>query len=79
MKRDIDYAAEAIKTAIVEKFGWKNDLKQLNVRADERTIAIEIDNHLAEGTRDDLLSALRKATTFDDFWEVLAREGRCPR
>ncbi len=79
MQRDIDYAAVAVKTAITEKFGMNNDLHQLEVRANDRTISIEIDKHIAEGTRDDLLAALRKAATYDNFWEVLAREGRCPR
>jgi hypothetical protein len=77
MRRDIDYAAVTVKTAIVEKFGRQNDLQDLDVSAGEKTISIHAAGRIAEGTRDNLLAAVRKATTYPEFWEVLAREGRC--
>ena len=40
MQRDIDYAATAVRTAIVEKFGRKNELAALDVNAGERTITV---------------------------------------
>ena len=68
--RDIDYAATAVKTAIVEKFGRKNALDGLQVVAHDNTISVQDGEHLAEGTRDNLLAALRKADTYDNLWEV---------
>jgi len=76
MARDIDYAAVAVKKAIVEKF-WKTDLQDLEAVAGDKTIALRHQGRVAEGTRDDLLAAVRKATSFDNLWEVLANEGRC--
>ena len=63
MARDIDYAATAVKTAIVEKFGRHNDLAELAVTAKERTISVQHAGREAEGTRDDLLAAVRRAAT----------------
>jgi len=76
MQRDIDYAAVAVQTAIVEKFGRQTDLQALEVTANDRTISIIMRPRIAEGTRDNLLAALRKATSFENFWEVLSSEGR---
>lgn len=73
MARDIDYAAVAVKTAIVEKFGRKNELDELTVEAKERTISVRHDRRAGEGTRDDLLAAVRKATTYDELWDVLPK------
>lgn len=75
MARDIDYAATAVKKAIVEKF-WKADLQDLESVAGDNTIAIRHQGHAAEGTRDNLLAAVRKATSIDNLWEVLDNEGR---
>jgi hypothetical protein len=69
--RDIDYAAVAVKTAIVEKFGRKNDLADLKVIANERTISIEHGDRRAEGTRDDLLAALRRSGDYSTLWQEL--------
>lgn len=69
MARDIDYAATAVQTALVEKYGRKNALDDLRVIAQERTIAIHHAGRVAEGTRDDLLAAVRKAEAYDDFWK----------
>lgn len=70
MLRDIDYAATAVKTAIVEKFGRRNSLENLQVVAHENTISVQDGEHKAEGTRDNLLAALRKAESYDNLWQV---------
>jgi hypothetical protein len=70
MLRDIDYAATAVKNAIVEKFGRQVDLENLQVTANERTISVQVGDHIAEGTRDSLLCGLRKADTYDNFWQI---------
>ena len=76
MARDIDYAAVAVKTAIVERF--RNvELEDLQAIAGDRTISIQHDGRIAEGTRDDLLAAVRKATSYTNLWEVLASDGKC--
>ena len=73
MLRDIDYAAAAVQRAILEKFGRKNELQELQVTAGERSIAIQHGRRTAEGTRDDLLSFVRKADNYDDLWQLLAQ------
>ena len=75
MLRDIDYAAVAVKTAIVEKFGRQNSLDDLQVTAHEQTISICQGPHAAEGTRDRLLTALHKARSYGQFWEISAEAG----
>jgi hypothetical protein len=74
--RDIDYAAVAVKKAIVEKFK-DTALEDLQTVAGERTISIHHAGRKAEGTRGDLLTAVRKATSYANFWEVLESDGRC--
>jgi len=69
MARDIDYAAVAVKTAIMEKFGRKNDLGGLDVAAGERTISVRDGEHAAEGTRDALLAGIRDADSYADLWQ----------
>ena len=76
MARDIDYAATAVKKAIVEKFGRKNELQNLAVTADEKTISIRDGRRIAEGTRDDLLAAIRAADSYARLWERLATHGK---
>jgi hypothetical protein len=71
--QDIDYAAAAVKKAIVEKFS-DVELQDLQVMAGERTICVAFEGHNAEGTRDALLAAVRQATSFADLWEVLAND-----
>jgi len=70
MLRDIDYAATAVKKAIVEKFGRQNPTEDLLVTAKERTIAVQDGEHIAEETRDNLLAALRKAESYEQFWQA---------
>jgi hypothetical protein len=76
MARDIDYAAIAVKTAIVEKFGRTTDLQRLDVKAKERTIAIGDGAHTAEGSRDDLLAAVRAAESYLALWKSLSTKGK---
>jgi hypothetical protein len=81
MARDIDYAAIAVKVAIMEKFGRKNELQDLDVIANERTISVDHGGRMAEGTRDDLLAAVRAADSYAHLWEVLPprrKPDRCP-
>lgn len=70
--RDIDYAAVAVKNAIVDKFGRKNELQALTVVAQDKTIEVRDGAHVAEGTRDGLLAALRKSETYEDLWVELS-------
>ncbi len=76
MARDIDYAAIAVHTALVEKFGRKNDLEQVEVTANESTITVRDGQHAAEGTRDNLLAAVRAADSYAKLWEILANRGK---
>ena len=76
MDRDIDYAATAVNAAMMEKFGPQNDLQELKVTANERTISIHQDGCRAEGTRDDLLAAIRAAGSYAGLWELLPTYGR---
>ncbi len=73
--RDIDYAAAAVKKAILEKFK-DADLENLQVMAGERTIYIEHEGRHAEGVRGILLAAVRKAKSYPDFWEVMANDDK---
>ncbi|MBN2215863.1 MAG: hypothetical protein JW719_00665 [Pirellulales bacterium] len=73
--RDIDYAAAAVKRAIEEKFS-NAELESLQVMAGERTIYVEHQGRSAEGTRDDLLADVRKATDYDHLWKVLADDDK---
>jgi hypothetical protein len=71
MLRDIDYAATAVKTAITEKFGRHCQLQDLRVTANDKTISIDHQGRVAEGTRDALLAATRKAQDYHQLWELL--------
>lgn len=76
LARDIDYAAVAVKKAIVEKFS-DTALEDLQTVAGERTISIQHAGRKAEGTRGDLMAAVRDATSYANLWEVLQSDGRC--
>jgi len=78
MLRDIDYAATAVKTAITEKFGRATPLEDLQVVANERTISVHYGEHTAEGTRDNLMAAVRKAGTLENLWQLIPAEGSVP-
>jgi hypothetical protein len=71
VRRDIDYAAVAVNTAITEKFARYADLAALEVTANERTITVRDGERVAEGSRDDLMAAIRKAGDYDELWKVL--------
>ena len=73
--RDIDYAAAAVKKAIVEKF-HNVEPQDLQVVAGDRTIFVDHDGRNAEGTRDDLLAAVRRANSYTDLWEVLVNDDK---
>jgi len=73
MLRDIDYAATAVKTAIVEKFGRQSDLSGLGVTAGERTITVHDGDQRAEGTRDMLLAGIRDANSYEGLWGTWRR------
>jgi hypothetical protein len=76
MARDIDYAAIAVQKAIVEKFGRKNELQGLEVTANERTISVRDGDCAGEGTRDELLAAIRAAESYQNLWDILAVRGK---
>lgn len=76
--RDIDYAAAAVQRAVFEKFS-SVDLKNFQVMAGDRTIYIEHDGRNAESIRGVLLDDVRKATSYDDFWDILANDERITR
>ena len=69
--QDIDYAANAVKTAILEKFGRAVALADLEPVANDRTISIIHAGQQAEGTRDNLLAAIRKADSYESLWQLL--------
>jgi hypothetical protein len=71
MERDIDYAAVAVKNALVEKYAKGNDLQDLEVLAGERTICIRHGDRQAAGSRHELLAAIRHAETYERLWEEL--------
>jgi hypothetical protein len=71
MSRDTDYAAIAIRNAVEEKFGRQTSFPQLEIEGNERTITVRDGDRRVEGTRDNLLAALRRSATYADFWEVL--------
>jgi len=73
MGRDIDHAAVAVRAALVEKFSRQNDLEKLEVSAGDKMIVVRDADQVAEGSRDDLLAALRKAQTYAEFWQVSSR------
>jgi hypothetical protein len=78
MLRDIDYAAAAVQRAITEKFGRHSDLKDLQVAAGDRVISVQHGDRLAEGSRDRLLSDIRKAESYDELWTLLVQPERSP-
>lgn len=69
MQRDIDYAAAAVRRAILERFPEETSEETLAVHALEATILIEDRGMRAEGTRDELITRIRKVPTLDKFWE----------
>ena len=75
MARDTDFAAVAIKAALLDKFSRQNAMDDLELVAHDRKISVRHAGRGVEGTRDDLLSAIRKAETYDDFWKVFPRSG----
>jgi hypothetical protein len=69
--RDIDYAATAVKKAVVEKYGKAIDLNDLDVIANERTISVRHEGRAVDGTRHELLAAVRDADDYAGMWAIL--------
>lgn len=69
MQRDIDYAAAAVRRAILERFPSETSDESLVVTAQDATILVEDRGMRAEGTRDELITRIRKVETLDKFWE----------
>jgi hypothetical protein len=69
MSRDIDFAALAVKGAIVEKFGRKRELNDLTATGNLTTITVRDGQFAIEGTRDQLLTLVRKTETYEQLWE----------
>ena len=78
MAEDIDYAAIAVRKAILEKVRT-TPLEDLQAVMEGKKIAIIHGGRKAEGTRDDLLAAVRKSTSMENLWDVLDDEGRYVR
>lgn len=78
MLRDIDYAAAAVQRAIVEKFGRTNELEDLQVTAGSTAISVQHGERSADGSRDWLLSVVRKADGYDELWQLLAQPEPSP-
>jgi hypothetical protein len=70
LMRDIDYAAQAVRSALQQKFGRQHDLNELKVDALDKTIRVTLSDQDAEGTRDELLAAIRKAGVLEEFWSA---------
>ena len=69
MARDTDYAAVAVNEAIVQKYGRAEDLSELKVVANDRTLTVKHGEHRVESTRDNLLAAIRTAASLAEFWQ----------
>jgi hypothetical protein len=77
--RDIDYAAQAVRSAMMEKFGRQNELDDLQVVAGEQSIRVEHQGQAAAGTRDDLLAAIRNSADYASLWKELQTSQRFDR
>jgi len=72
MSPPIDYQANAVKKAIVDKFfPGQGDSAELEAVSSGRIISLKDDKHSAQGTRDDILAAVRAATSYSNLWEIL--------
>lgn len=78
MLRDIDYAAVAVQRAIEEKYGRQAELKHLKVTAGPSSICVKDGRRSGEGSRDRLLSLVRKAASYDDLWQLLIQPAPAP-
>jgi hypothetical protein len=70
--RDIDYAADAVRTSMLDKFGRSQSLGDLRVEALDRTIRVSLNGHSSEGTRDELMSRIRRTADLSGFWSRMA-------
>jgi hypothetical protein len=77
MGPEIDYAANAVKKAIVDKFfPRQTEPVDLEAISTGKIIALKHDGKSAQGTRDDILAAVRAATSYSNLWEILFIAGR---
>lgn len=68
----IDYAANAVKKAIVAKFfPGQDDVPELEAVSSGKIISLKHEKRTAQGTRDDILAAVRAATGYANLWEIL--------
>jgi hypothetical protein len=65
--RTIDYAAQAVRTALLDKFGRQIRTEDLEVEALDNAIRITFAGRKIEGTRDELMSAIRRASAPKDL------------
>lgn len=72
MSRDIDHAAIAVKKAVGDKFARQVNLEGLEVQVQDRTIRLSCGGRAVEGTRDELMTAIRMAENFDQLWSFEA-------
>ncbi len=70
--KDIDYAARAVLAAMRQKFGDRHDLSTLSVEPRNDGIRVAFADQSVEGTRDDLMIAIRKASDPADIFNVTA-------
>jgi hypothetical protein len=68
----IDYPANAVKKAILDKFfPGQADSVTLEAISEGKIIHLKHENRTADGTRDDILAAVRAATSYTNLWEIL--------
>ncbi|HEV3138496.1 MAG TPA: hypothetical protein VGZ26_11345, partial [Pirellulales bacterium] len=59
--------------------GRTSELQSLDVTANDRTIIVRDVEHMSNGTRDDLLAAVRAADSYARLWELLPTHGKADR
>lgn len=66
--RDIDHAAKAVRTAMKDKYGRAEDLAELSVEVTGATIRVTLGDDEAAGTRDQLMTWIRRAPDLESLW-----------
>ncbi|MFO0913005.1 MAG: hypothetical protein U0795_08605 [Pirellulales bacterium] len=72
--RTIDYAARAVQAAIVDKYRIELDTSDLRVEALDDTIRVAASGRDIQGTRDELMAAIRQAASLDELLQPSASE-----
>lgn len=65
--RTIDYAARAVQAAILDKYRIAPDTSDLRVEALDDTIRVAASGRDIQGTRDELMAAIRQAASLDEL------------